>query len=100
MFYAPDPLIGHEGGCCYHEFKWVAKGCRKGVRCYLDTKDAKSTSNMQKHVKRCWGDNAVRLANEANGCDVVHKSVVQPLLRDGTITASFECKIGKVTYMH
>ncbi|KIL55108.1 hypothetical protein M378DRAFT_18239 [Amanita muscaria Koide BX008] len=55
---------------------------------------------MRKHAKRCWGDDAVRLANEASGCDVAHKSVVQPLLRDGTITASFERKKGKVTYMH
>lgn len=99
-FYAPEPFIGHEGGRRYHEFKCVAKGCRKGVRRYLDTKDAKSTSNMRKHAKRCWGDDAVRLADEASGCDVARKSVVQPLLRDGTITASFERKKGKVTYMH
>ncbi|KIL60457.1 hypothetical protein M378DRAFT_83700, partial [Amanita muscaria Koide BX008] len=96
----PELFIGHEGGRRYHEFKCVAKGCRKGVRRYLDTKDAKSTSNMRKHAKRCWGDDAVRLADEASGCDVARKSVVQPLLRDGTITASFERKKGKVTYMH
>ncbi|KAG1765074.1 hypothetical protein EV702DRAFT_981720, partial [Suillus placidus] len=31
---------------------------------YLNKKDAKSTGNMQKHVKSCWGEAALQTAME------------------------------------
>ena len=100
-FYAPYPVIGYEGKRCYHEFKCAAKGCKKGVQCFLDKMNAKSTGNMRKHARHCWGDDAIRLADEARTCNVARNSIVRPLLHNGTITASFERKgKGKVTYMH
>jgi hypothetical protein len=34
------------------------------VRRYLDTTDAKSTSNLRKHAKICWGEEAVAAADQ------------------------------------
>ncbi|KAF8961669.1 hypothetical protein BDZ97DRAFT_1759839 [Flammula alnicola] len=64
-FFHPIPKIGYEKGCCYHEFKCFASGCSKSVRRFLDKKDAKSTSNLHKHAKICWGEETVKAATQA-----------------------------------
>ncbi|RDX39469.1 hypothetical protein OH76DRAFT_1491119 [Lentinus brumalis] len=62
-FFSPDVIIGHdENGRRYHNFKCAAKACKgkkHEVRRYLDTADAKSTSNLRKHTKKCWGEAAI-----------------------------------------
>ncbi|KAG1723998.1 hypothetical protein EDD22DRAFT_982907 [Suillus occidentalis] len=58
------------------------------------TEDVRSTGNMRKHVKSCWGEDALNAADDAKGADDV-------ILKNGSITASFERKgKGKVTYLH
>ncbi|KAG0692126.1 hypothetical protein DFH29DRAFT_985933 [Suillus ampliporus] len=90
-FYHPVPDVGYHKGRYYHEFKCTTMSCKKGVHHYLDKKDVKSTSNMQKHVKLCWAK--TKNANEAR--TIISRAI------DGSITASFECKgKGKVTYSH
>lgn len=100
-FFEPFPAIGHENGQRYYEFRCVAKGCGKRIRRFLDKKDAKSTSNMCKHARTCWGEEVVKAADNAKSCDVARESIVNGILTNGSITASFERKgKGKITYSH
>ena len=69
------------------------------MRCYLDTSDAKSTRNLRKHAKICWGVETVAAADETrnvnDACEALKK------VKDGSITEAFErVGKGKVTYSH
>ncbi|KAG0700689.1 hypothetical protein DFH29DRAFT_807315, partial [Suillus ampliporus] len=100
-FFEPFPTIGHENGRRYYEFRCVAKGCGKRIRHFLDKKDAKSASNMRKHACTCWGEEVVKAADDAKSCDIARESIVNGILTNGSITASFERKgKGKITYSH
>jgi hypothetical protein len=100
-FFKPIPNIGHENGRRYHEFICAAHGCLKKIRRFLDKKDAKSTGNMRKHVKLCWGADAIDAADGTKNATEAHNTVIKPLTRDGSISAVFK-RIGmeKVTYSH
>ena len=101
MFFKPIPNIGYENGQHFHEFICAAKSCKKKVCHYLDKKDAKSTSNLCKHVKSCWGPDAVEAADRTKNATEACDSVVQPLSKDGSIMAIFErVGKGKVLYSH
>ncbi|KAG2362078.1 hypothetical protein BDR07DRAFT_1451332 [Suillus spraguei] len=81
-FFDPTPTIETKGDQCAHNFKCKAKGCKVKIWCFLDKKDARSTGNMHKHVKNCWG-----------------VEIVENFLKNGSITTALECKgQGKVTY--
>jgi len=41
----------------------MGKGNGRIMRRYLDTGDAKSTSNLHKHMKICWGEDTVAAAD-------------------------------------
>ncbi|KAG1797936.1 hypothetical protein EV424DRAFT_1265608, partial [Suillus variegatus] len=98
-FYHPVPDIGYHEGRRYHEFKCAATRCKKGVHRFLDKKDAKSTSNMRKHAKICWGEETVKLADETKNSQEAHTIISGA--KDSSITASFErTGKGKVTYLH
>ncbi|KAG2740566.1 hypothetical protein P692DRAFT_201840419 [Suillus brevipes Sb2] len=93
-FFEPFPKIVEENGRRAHVFKCQGKGCKATVRRYLDKGDARSTGNMRKHVRSCWGE-------EAKDANEVRKKIVGSVLRNGSITASFERKgKGKITYSH
>ena len=67
----------------------------------MDTKDARSTSNMRKHVKSChgWGKAVLDAADSAKNAEEVREKIVKGILRDGSITEAFERKSnGKPTY--
>ena len=49
-FFHPEHKIEVKEGRRSHVFKCQAKGCKAMIRRYLDTKDARSTGNMRKHV--------------------------------------------------
>ena len=71
------------------------------MRRYLDKSDAKSTSNLRKHAKSCWGAETVEAADRTKDVSEARDSVVKPLGKDGSITAIFErVGKGKVTYSH
>ena len=69
------------------------------VRRYLDTGDAKSTSNLRKHARLCWGVETVAEADDTKNYGAA--SEIIKLQRDGSITEAFERKgKGKVTCSH
>ncbi|KAG1723006.1 hypothetical protein EDB19DRAFT_1615502, partial [Suillus lakei] len=100
-FFDPIPKIVEENGRRAHVFKCQGKGCKTTVKRYLDKGDARSTGNMRKHVRSCWGEEVLRAADEAKDANEVRKKIVGSVLRNGSITASFERKgKGKITYSH
>jgi len=73
----------------------------RGVRRYLDKGDAKSTSNMRKHTKKCWGPDIITSADKAANANKVCRTTVTGGLNPQLITTAFERKgKGKVTYSH
>lgn len=72
------------------------------MRRYLDTKDAKSTSNMRKHARICWGEETVAAADRTKEVGVAREVLRKgDGLRDSSLTAAFERKgKGKVTFSH
>ncbi|KAF9218356.1 hypothetical protein BS17DRAFT_792926 [Gyrodon lividus] len=73
------------------------------VHCYTDTKDARLTSNLRKHVKVCkgWGKEILEMANQAKNADEAKTKIIGRFLHNGTITAMFERRgKGQVTYSH
>ncbi|KAG2085775.1 uncharacterized protein F5147DRAFT_748661 [Suillus discolor] len=93
-FFEPTPAIEYHDKRRCHVFKCAAHGCKHHIRRYLDKKDAKSTGNMRKHVKSCWGEAALQAAMDLDG-------PIKTLLETGSIKTSFERKgKGKVTYSH
>lgn len=90
-------------------FECIAKQCRgkgKGGRCvnrYLDTSDKKSTGNLRKHAKLCFGEESVAVADMGKDIDTTRAALLKnpDLLTNGLLTANFERKgKGKVTYSH
>jgi len=71
------------------------------VHCYLDTSDAKSTSNLRKHAKICWTDDIVALADKTKDVKAARAALVDLKDVDISITAVFErLAKSKVTYSH
>jgi hypothetical protein len=105
VFFRKSPRIEYVNHCHVHVFECAAGRCRgkngRDVRWYLDTSDAKSTSGLRWHAKNCWGDEAVEAADSTQDLESAHIVLANTKLRDGSITAEFEC-IGKekVTYSH
>ena len=98
-FFEPIPNIGYENGRQFHEFTCTAKACQKKVHCYLDKKDARLTSNLQKHAKSCWGMKAVKDGDHTKEVAEAHDSVL--MMKDGSITEIFKrVTKGKVSYSH
>ncbi|TFK80194.1 hypothetical protein K466DRAFT_446761, partial [Polyporus arcularius HHB13444] len=104
-FFSPDVTIGYNDvGRRYHAFRCNAKPCkgRQGslVHRYLDTSDAKSTGNLRRHAKNCWGIETVERADDADDADEVRATIAKAKKFDGSITAHFARKKGAVTYSH
>ena len=71
------------------------------MRRYLDKSDAKSTGNMRKHARKCWGDETVASVDSAKNTNEVRATTVKGILDLQSITAAFERKgKGKVTFSH
>jgi hypothetical protein len=108
-FFEPTPEIVYIKERRVHVFRCLAKSCKgKGrpharlVNRFLDTKDAKSTSNLLKHARVCWGRETVEAANITN-LDGAREAVGKNELKDGSLTAVFERLKngkGKLTYSH
>ena len=105
-FFNPCPLIEVINSWRCHEFVYTALHCKgKGakpqiVHRFLDTMDAKSTGNLHKHAKLCWGMDIVDKADDAKDIASIRKGLATAQkTRDGSITASFE-RIGKGKVMY
>ncbi|KAF8546590.1 hypothetical protein OG21DRAFT_1479656 [Imleria badia] len=100
-FFDPTPTIRVIDGRRAHEFQCCARSCKVKIRRYLDTKDARSTGNLRKHVKVCWGEEVLKAADEAKHANDVRTNIVGGILRNGSITAAFERNgKGDITYKH
>ena len=97
-FFHPKPRIEILDGHQSHIFKCEGKSCKTTICCFLDTKDARSTGNMQKHVKSYWGIAALQAADSTKNPNDVWTKIVCSILRDGSITAFERKGNGKTTY--
>ena len=67
----------------------------------MDKKDARSTSNLYKHTKSCWGIDAIQAADKTQDANEARDCVTKALLKDGSITTVFKrVGKGKVIYSH
>ena len=95
VFFKQTPSIEYIKDRHVHVFECAATRCMgKGngqmVHRYLDTGDAKSTSNLRKHAKICWGEEAVAAADNTKDVRAAHDALGKLNLVDGSITAAFE----------
>ena len=100
-FFEPVPTVRVLNGRYIHEFKCSTRGCKSKIQCYLNTKDARSTSNMQKHVKTCWGKEILDTADSAKDASKVQTKIIYTFRQNGSITKAFKRKNqGVETYSH
>ena len=105
VFFRTSPRIECLDGRHVHIFECAAGRCRgkngRDVRRYLDKGDAKSTSGLRRHAKKCWGAETVKSADGTKDLEAARTILLKTNLHDGTITAEFErIGRGKVTYSH
>ena len=103
-FFKPIPNIEYVDGCHSHSFQCAAPECKhksRGIQRFLDKGDAKLTSNMWKHAKRCWGDDVVMSTDQVKNVNEVWATTIKGALDPQLITVAFELKgKGKVKYSH
>ncbi|KAI9067826.1 hypothetical protein FKP32DRAFT_1608155 [Trametes sanguinea] len=81
-------------------FVFTCRSCNHTINRYMDTKDAKSTGNLLKHARECYGHSVVGRIMEAKTLKDA-RAATQSFLEDGKITSVFQRKDkGKVTYSH
>jgi hypothetical protein len=106
VFFEPTPSIVYIKDRRVHEFECAATRCMgKGngrvVRRYLDTGDTKSTSNLRKHAKICWGEDAVAAADNTRSVQAAREVLGKMKSGNSSITDAFEqAAKGTVTYSH
>ena len=59
------------------------------VRRYLDTGDAKSTRNLRKHAKICWGEEAVAAADNTKDVNAACEALGKMKSVDSSINSRF-----------
>lgn len=105
LFFKKIPRIEYKDGRRSHVFECDARGCKgkngRDVRRFLDKGDAGSTSNLRKHAKICWGDEALEAVYATRDLDSAGEVLAKLKLRNGSITAEL-ASIGKgeVTFSH
>jgi hypothetical protein len=104
VFFKPTPTIEYIKERRVHVFECTAPNCKgksngRKVRRYLDTTDAKSTSNLRKHAKICWGEEPVAAADATKDVHAAREALGK--YKDSSITAAFQ-RVAKnrVTYSH
>ena len=104
VFFQPLPTIQYIGNHKAHIFHYAAtQYCTRTrfVCHFLDTGDAKSTSNLWHHTKACWGEEAVAAADSTCNVKMACAALQYCKGPDGSITTTFQ-QLGKgaVTYSH
>ncbi|KAI0070512.1 hypothetical protein K474DRAFT_1608564, partial [Panus rudis PR-1116 ss-1] len=98
-FYKADVSIIEKDGRRGHVFACYNKGCKTKITRWLNTKDSRSTSNLARHAKKCWGADAVAVAQDSGASIKTAREGVERLARNGTITDAFQrTGKGKVSY--
>ncbi|KAL6307681.1 hypothetical protein BKA93DRAFT_702144, partial [Sparassis latifolia] len=101
VFYKPEVTIQFDAtsGVHGHVFQCANCGCKTKITQWLDKGDRTSTGNLHKHIRKCWGEEALAAAETMKTAVDAHPAV-EKFRRSGDITASFERKgKGKVTYL-
>ena len=88
-FYQPTVGIKEDrAGKRAHEFHCGNKGCTTKITRWLDKGDSRSTSNLRKHTRKCWGDEILKAAD---GMKIVQaKEAVSIFVRTGSIRMVFK----------
>ena len=87
-FYKPEVQIKlGKDGCRGHEFHCSKAGCNTKITQWLDKADSRSTRNLHKHTKKCWGPEVLQAADGLKEEDVW--SAVAAFVRLGSIRAFF-----------
>jgi hypothetical protein len=98
VFFKQTPRIEYISDRRAHVFICAAGRCKgkngRDVRRFLDKGDRKSTSNLRKHAKICWGSETVEAADDTRDVDAAREILSKTKLRDGSIIAEF-ARIGK-----
>jgi hypothetical protein len=98
VFFHATPRIEYFNSRRAHVFECAAGRCKarngKDVRRFLDKGDRKSTSNLRKHAKICWGEDTVEAADRTRDIDGAREILNKTELRDGSIKMEFD-RIGK-----
>jgi hypothetical protein len=102
------PLIDYVKARRVHVFVCSALQCKgKGqygrqIRRYLDTGDAKSTSNLRRHAKVCWGSEAISAADDTKDVFAARDAMTKATPRDGSLLSAFESikKSKQIAYSH
>ena len=106
-FFKPLLIIDYVAGRRTHIFECNAKLCKgkgqngRNIQCYLDTLDVKSTSNLWRHAKVCWGEEAVEAASQTKDVHAAWDPMSKAKPKDGSITAVFKRNSkNKIMYSH
>lgn len=98
------PVVEYIDNRKAHVFECMAVKCggkSRSVRRFLDKGDAKSTSNLRRHAKICWGEETVSAADDARDAKTARAALGQHKKLDGSITAVFQrTGKGQPTYSH
>ena len=104
MFFKPFPIIEYVDGRKAHAFTCAASQCRgrtRIVRRFLDKGDSKSTSNLRRHAKICWGEENVQAADGTRDVRAARAALQTVKTKNGSITAAFQrVSKGTVVYSH
>ena len=104
MFFKPTPSVEYIKHRKAHVFECVAQSCHgrtRFVRRFLDKGDAKSTSNLRRHAKLCWGEETVSAADDTGDAKTTCEALRHDKKLDGSITSVFQrTRKGQVTYSH
>jgi hypothetical protein len=104
VFFKPIPSIQYIQNRKAHVFECAASQCHcrtRFIRRFLDTRDARSTSNLRRHAKTCWGDEAIEAADGTRNIKAARAALQSLKSVNGSITAAFQrIGEGKAVYSH
>jgi hypothetical protein len=104
VFFKAPPTVQYFNNRKAHVFECAASPCRnktKSVRRFLYTGDTSSTSNLRRHARLCWGDEALDAADETRDIKTAREALANHKGLNGSITAAFKrVGTGAVTYSH
>ncbi|KAF8264316.1 hypothetical protein EI94DRAFT_1593729, partial [Lactarius quietus] len=103
-FFKPMLIVEYIDQHKAHVFECAAHSCHgrsRFVRRYLDTVDAKPTSNSRRHAKLCWGEETVTMADDAHDAKTACEALRHGKKVNGSIMSAFQrVAKGQVTYSH
>ncbi|KAI9449207.1 hypothetical protein BJY52DRAFT_1097936, partial [Lactarius psammicola] len=104
VFYKSTPKVEYFNNRKAHVFECAASPCclkTRFVRRFLYTGDTSSTSDLRRHARVCWGDEALAAADQTRDVKTAREALRNHNSKNGSITAAFKhVGTGRVTYSH